>query len=465
MRLANIGDAVGFVCYDAVLPGNLIMLQKRQVPMIALSAHEVPTVFAGNRRFFDRFRAGAGRDAVRCLLPVLLLVLPAAAQKPRTDQFTPVIVSTLTDSALPFPGTDGKYHVVYELKLTNTKPTTATLTKVEVVGAGGEKPAVVAAYAGDALVSRLRTLANTPANSAEIEFNGTRLFLIDLTFNSPAEIPSRLAHHFELTAASMPAPVPMTPAALSYTVAPIKLSLPPIEIGAPLTGSRWVAINGCCGLGGAHRGSGLSANGGIFYGQRFAIDWMRLDEGGRLVHGDPADVHNYADYGVDVLSVADGTVVDMLSTLDDQPPGQLPDPKTITIQNVDGNHVIVDLGHGVYAFYAHMEKNSIPVALGQHVKRGDVLGKLGNTGNTSAPHLHFHLMDGPSPLASNGIPYIIDSFALAGQIPEEKDPASAPSIEGSWSSYLFPSASPRHGQFPLDLTVVNFAEAAGGGKQ
>jgi murein DD-endopeptidase MepM/ murein hydrolase activator NlpD len=179
------------------------------------------------------------------------------------------------------------------------------------------------------------------------------------------------------------------------------------------------------------------------------------------VHGDPADVHNYACYGADVLAVANGTVVQVLDALDDQPPGKLPDPKTMTVENVLGNHVILDLGAGVYAFYAHIEKGSIRVAEGQHVKRGDVLGKLGNSGNTSAPHLHFHLMEGPSALASNGIPYLIDSFALAGKIPVEKDPAAANSLEGSWSGVLFPSPSPRHGQFPLDLDVINFPEAPG----
>ena len=429
----------------------------------ALPLHIVFTASPVHCRSFRRFTTSAGWSGLRYLMAALVLVLPAAGQK-SPDQFTPVIVSPLMGSARPFPGTDGKYHVVYELLVTNTKPTPATLKKVEVLDArsqGTPSTAVIASYEGDALVSRLRTLANTPANSPEIEFGGTRLFLIDLTFDSQAQVPGRLQHLFALTGASAPAPTPMTPAALSYTVAPLELHAQLPEIGPPLAGKRWVAINGCCEAGGAHRGSGLAANGWIYYGQRFAIDWMRLDDAGRLVHGDPADVHNYSCYGVDVLAVADGTVVQVLDALGDQPPGKLPDPKTMTVENVLGNHVILDLGGGVYAFYAHMEKGSIRVAEGQRVKRGEVLGKLGNSGNTSAPHLHFHLMEGPSALASNGIPYVIDSFALAGRIPAEKDPAKADSIEGSWSGGLFPSPSPRHGQFPLDLDVIDFPEAPG----
>jgi hypothetical protein len=66
----------------------------------------------------------------------------------------------------------------------------------------------------------------------------------------------------------------------------------------------------------------------------------------------------------------------MQDTLDDQPPGKLPDVNTITLANVDGNQVVLDLGGGVYAFYAHLRKKSIPVTVGQHVKRGQLLGKL-----------------------------------------------------------------------------------------
>ena len=193
-------------------------------------------------------------------MAALLLVLPTAGQKSGPDQFTPVIVSPLTGNTRPFPGTDGKYHVVYELVVTNTKPTPATLKKIEVLDArsqGAHSTGVVASYEGDALVSRLRTLANTPANSPEVEFNGTRLFLIDLTFDSQAQVPGRLQHLFELTGASGPAPTPMTPVALSYTVAPLDVHPQLPEIGPPLAGKRWVAINGCCEPGGAHRGSGL----------------------------------------------------------------------------------------------------------------------------------------------------------------------------------------------------------------
>lgn len=397
----------------------------------------------------------------KTLLVALCLALPAAAQTYESnqasepDQFTPVLASSLTHSTQPFLATDGKYHVDYELLVTNSKPTPATLKKIEVLDAGkpaNDPAAVVASYQQDALLSRLRTLASTPAKSAEIEFNGSRLFLIDLTFDSRAQIPARLRHRLDVLCAPSPAPMPVTPVAMSYTVAPLELNQKLLTIGAPLAGKRWVALNGCCGLAGAHRASGQSVNGGVYYGQRFAIDWMRLDEAGRLVHGDPADVHSYPDYDAEIFAVADGTVVAMTDTLEDQTPGKLPDPSTITLANVDGNKVVIDLGGGVYALYAHMRKKSIVVTVGQHVKRGQVLGKLGNTGNTSAPHLHFHLMEGLSVLGSNGIPYAIDSFALAGKIPETADD----SLEGNWGAGLFPNAIPRHDQFPLDLDVVDF---------
>jgi hypothetical protein len=91
---------------------------------------------------------------------------------------------------------------------------------------------------------------------------------------------------------------------LNYTVAALHLSRILPRIGPPLAGKGWVAANGCCGTSGVHRASSLSVNGGIYFAQRFAIDWMSLDSEGRMVHGDAGDVHNYTCYGADVLAVA-----------------------------------------------------------------------------------------------------------------------------------------------------------------
>jgi len=92
------------------------------------------------------------------------------------------------------------------------------------------------------------------------------------------------------------------------------------------------------------------------------------------------------------------------------------------------------------------------------VKRGKVLGKLGNTGNTSAPHLHFHLMESSSVLGSNGIPYVIDSFAITGQV-SEADFAAARGVEGDWGKGRVAVPSQRRDQYPMDLNIVDFLPA------
>ncbi len=394
---------------------------------------------------------------LRCLATSLFVIFAALSVRADStpDQFTPLVVSPLNNNVRPFLGTDGRLHVVYELVLTDASPTPSTLEKIEVIGASSSAPAL-ASYSGKELLSGLKTTARLPAENATIEFNGTRLFLIDLTLDPGTTLPERLLHHVEVLGGPSPGPRPTTPVRLSYTVAPLNLSRKLPRIGPPLSGKGWVAANGCCGADSVHRASSLTVNGGIYFAQRFAIDWMRLDAAGRFVHGDSSDVRNYTCYDADVLAVADGTVVETLNDLDDQKPGNLPDPKTITLQNVDGNHVVLDLGDGVFAFYAHMRKGSVRVVRGDRVKRGQVLGKLGNTGNTSAPHLHFHLMEGPSALGSNGIPYSLDSFAIEGRIPAA-DFAAAPGIEGDWSKGLIPSPSPRRDQYPLDLDIVDFS--------
>jgi hypothetical protein len=380
----------------------------------------------------------------------LMTALPAQPQ----DVLTPVIAAPLVPSTQAVLGTDGKQHVVYELVITNAGTATATLETIEVVGA--EDPAkVLAKFEGDSLLTRLRDAGRGPAITApQIAFSGTRLFLVDFTLDKGSRVPATLLHRFHLVANGPPGSPPDQAVAQTYTIAPIAVGTDVTVLGPPLAGRGWTVLNGCCEPGGVHRGTGLPVNGQIHYAQRFAIDWVQLGADLRIFHGDEKDVKSYACYGAKVIAVADGTVVSTLSTLDDQVPGQLPDPKTITLENVDGNHVVLDLGHNKYAFYAHLQKGSLLVKNGDHVKRGQVLGLLGNTGNTSGPHLHFHLMDGVSVLGSSGLPYVIDGFEVAGELSSEQFKTSE--VQGAWSKDLSAHPSGRKLEFPLDLTVVNF---------
>jgi hypothetical protein len=394
---------------------------------------------------------------MRNRIPFAALLLAAAVYThagAMQDQFTPLVAATLTTNVLPFPGTDGKTHLVYELILTNASATPATLEKIEVVDASNSLNAL-ATFSGTDLLARLRTPGAAPVVAPVIDAGETRLLLIDFGLDPLAKVPPRLIHSIHLLGTPMPSRQPQTPVALTYMVAPIEIKAKLPHIGAPLAGEGWVAVNGCCDDAGVHRSSGLACNGGIYFAQRFAIDWMRLNRAGQLVSGDPTDVKSYPDYGADVLAVADGVIVNTENALENQKPGTLPDPGTINMQNVDGNHIVIDLGDGVYAFYAHLQKGSVRVSVSDRVKRGQVMAKLGNTGNTSGPHLHFHLMEGDSVLCSNGIPYAIDSFAFSGQI-SLADYAKATGVEGDWSKGISPAPSSRRGQYPMDLNIVDF---------
>jgi hypothetical protein len=377
---------------------------------------------------------------------------------PPKDDFTPVTASVLSpNNPIAVLGTDGKYHVDYELVLVNALRAPATIRTVAVVDAK-DSSRVFAAYGGRALVDALRPpgLTHTPGKDAEIAPAAVRILFVDLAFPRGAKLPTAVTHRFDLLAEENPAAA--APGPYSYTAAPVRLSTSkPLVLRPPLRGNRWVVMNGCCGLGGAHRVAMIPVNGGLWIAQRYAIDYMRLDGKGRFFEGDEHVPEHYADYNADVHAAADGTVVETLNTLDDQVPGKLPDPSTINIENIDGNHVVMDLGGGYYAFYAHLRKGSVTVKRGDRVKAGQVLGKLGNTGNTSAPHLHFHIMDSASVLGSDGLPYVIDDFAAEGEINHAKFMA-AKSVEGDYGDGIAPKPVPQRNRFPLDLQILDFGE-------
>jgi len=183
--------------------------------------------------------------------------------------------------------------------------------------------------------------------------NESRVIFVELTFAEERLVPQALAHHFVGTGAASPAAQTATP--ISYVVGPwpIRRIRAPV-LGPPLRGPGWVAVNGCCALG-VHRSALQSVNGDLVNSQRFAIDWMRLDEQGRFVNGDASLPQSWAGYDQPVLAVAMGRVVAMRNDLDDQPPAP-PDPSTISIETSTATTSCSNLGEGMFVFYATCAK-------------------------------------------------------------------------------------------------------------
>jgi murein DD-endopeptidase MepM/ murein hydrolase activator NlpD len=174
----------------------------------------------------------------------------------------------------------------------------------------------------------------------------------------------------------------------------------------------WLAANGPSPSTG-HRRALVVVEGAPHIAQRFAIDYLKVNAEGRSYVGDRLKNASYLAYGADALAVADGRVVAVKDSIPENIPGSRAVP--ITLETVGGNHVILDLGDGHYAFYAHLQPGSIRVRIGERVRTGQVLGLVGNSGNSTEPHLHFHVSDANSPLGSEGIPYIHQSVEIVGR--------------------------------------------------
>jgi murein DD-endopeptidase MepM/ murein hydrolase activator NlpD len=342
--------------------------------------------------------------------------------------------------------------------LTNTKPVPASLKGVDVLDADdGSK---VLALEGEDLTDNLRTLDVQPVEDGSLPPNESRLLYITAAFDPEDAVPDALDHRIEVKGADNPGATKPSP--LRYKAGRLTLSEDsPTVLSPPLAGRGWIAINGCCGLGHPHRESVQSVNGKLYNSQRFAVDFMRLDSDGRLVEGDTTKNQNFAGYGAPVMAAGDGVVVSTLDEMEDNEPGALPDPSLFTelgIASVDGNHVVIDHGNGLYSFYAHLQKGSIEVKVGNRVQAGGELGLLGNTGNSSAPHLHFHITNGPSPLGAQGVPYVFDSFQLAGVADPTDDEFDKALFEGAAT---FPGRAKldpveRRDEMPLDNAITDF---------
>jgi hypothetical protein len=293
------------------------------------------------------------------------------AKQPPLGKQTPLLMRVL-DAPQPVKGSDGKYHLVYELVLINTSPGTATVESVETIDAkSGE---VVGTLAGADVVARTTLLDGSLDPVQKIGGAQVAILYLDATFEDLREVPKEVAHRVK-TSFELP-PGALFPRATTDVGARTEVSnKKPVVIGPPLRGKNWVAANGCCTVS-THRGTVGAFDQKLLAAERYAIDWIRTDDEGHIVvPSESTNLEDYPEYDAPILSVKGGKVVRAVDRYPDLEPG-VPDPD-YTLQDAPGNHVIVDIGGGRYAIYGHLVPGSVTEEEGDRVGRREVLGRLG----------------------------------------------------------------------------------------
>jgi murein DD-endopeptidase MepM/ murein hydrolase activator NlpD len=359
------------------------------------------------------------------------------------------IVGEVPNAPIPFEGSDGRTHLVYELEVTNFSSGKTTIERLEVLDAGTK--VAVATLEAKEVAARLQ-----PAGFREpvdtLAPSTTAFVFLHVSFKKAGQVPERLVHRLSVKAAAAPPGQQQ----ITEKVAPTEVDRRDVKVvGPPLRGSNYLAADSCCDAT-RHTRATLPINGKVWLAQRYAVDYEQLDANNRIWSGkNKKDLDNYTIYGKKAIAAADAKVVKVIDGLPEQVPGVF--PENISLEEADGNSVILDLGGSNYALYAHFQPGSIRVEEGERVKRGDVLGLVGNSGNSLAPHLHFHVMNGPLSLASNGLPYEIDSFKVTGKNPGGTAAFDKAEAEGTPLKVDRVEPARRVTEaMPLDQVVVSF---------
>lgn len=330
--------------------------------------------------------------------------------------------------------------LAYELHVTNMTAQPTTLKKVEVATDDGERH-VLLAISDTSLARVISRPGVTMAIAEQPKLGGGLRAIVFLWVPIDGRRPlSHIRHRITVEVGSGDS------ARVQELDGPaVPVSRTAVMIGPPLRGGPWLAANGPGNTSG-HRRALIPIGGSPAIAQRFAIDYVKVGDDGRTFTGDRLKNESYHAEGQDALAVADGIVVALKDGIPENVPGITSRAVPITLETVGGNHVILDIGDGRYAFYAHIKPGTLRVRQGERVRRGQVVGLVGNSGNSTEPHLHFHISDANSPLGSEGIPYTHDAVELVGRC----------RVIGAACERTTPAV--RRGEMPMQNALVRFPQ-------
>lgn len=374
-------------------------------------------------------------------LGVALMAVGAGAQQVGS---TPLEIR-VPAPPVPIPAL-GRTHLVYEVHLTNFGAAPMSLERLDVLAPDG---VAVGTWSGASLWQRVMTVGHTaapdPGVPARLGPGARAVVFLWTTLAAGQAVPESLTHR---VTASGEGTAPMV-----TTTAPVVLAAPHhVPLGAPVAGGPWVAVRGPSPASG-HRLSLVAVDGVVRVPQRFAVDWVRLGDDGRLFRGEGRTVGDWFSHDAPVVAVADGTVVLVRDGMADTTP-RTPPPATVDATDAPGNVVVLDLGDGRFATYAHLQAGSIAVKEGGRVRAGQILARIGNSGNSLGPHLHFHVSSAIEPLDGEGLPFVMDRFELVGRVA-----GLGPMLTGTpWTAQPGQPAREVLGEMPMENMVVRFGE-------
>jgi len=402
-----------------------------------------------------------------------------------TNELKPLIMGVVQEPQ-PFRANDGLVHLVYEIQIENFTTEIVDLKKLTVFGDSPDTSPLLTLQ-GDGIRQRTLLLQYhpfkmVPLDEAVVDQIGpaqTVVVYLDVTLDNFASVPDSLISKVDIDGPPIIAQV-LGESALSVSTEVDVNRDKALVLGPPIRGGRWINLNGCCDFANsAHRRVIRSVDGKEFFPERSSSDIMEVDEENNLFVGDPNDNESWLGYGTELMAVADGVVSRVVKGLPDNKPGESP-PFPISLSDGAGNIVIMHIGNGIYVLYAHLIPGSNDhLEVGGLVKKGEIIGLLGNTGQSGAPHLHFQVMDGNSIAEAEGVMFEFEEFDNIGilvDVEEEDgddegdgldlddviDPDAEENMEQDSPGIiltdveLLPEPEPRKNEHQLQYTIIRF---------
>jgi murein DD-endopeptidase len=367
-------------------------------------------------------------------------------QEARKIPYLPLVYD-VTFPPTPLKG-EGGIHLIYELHMTNFYRSEITLYRIDVLGEGG---ATIKTYEGTRL-SECITRPGKPLNLEDklsLEGGSRAVLFIMVTFDNLSDVPDSLSHQVTIRYVRRSGEEVLLQGEGAETLI---VRQEPIVIGPPVRSGMWLAGN-CTGDGPVgHRDSLQPWNGKLVVSQRYAIDFMKFGNDNRFAHGDSSINSNWYTYGEELLAVADAIVSDVKDGIIENTP--LADEYAVprTMEYAVGNYVILEIGPECYAVYAHLKPGGVLVKVGDRVRKGQVIGLVGNSGISDAPHLHFHIINSNSVVGGEGLPFVFETFELMGTFDSLDDNLTNPWVQKTESTM-------RYKEIPLGDVVIKFLKS------